>query len=132
MPQATSQHQAVAAKVSDGVGRVVAEFHGRGPTSVRTTLTGDLVITVMRDTFTKAEHKLIETGQAEVVRDLRLRFQQTMRDDLIAVVQDATGHRVEAFFSDHHIDPDIAVETFLLFNEDVGRGLDQGGWQPQP
>jgi uncharacterized protein YbcI len=116
MPETQSLHQSVPAKISDGVGRVVAEYTGRGPTSVRTSLTGDLVITVMRDTFTKAERKL--------VKDLRLRFQQTMRDDLIAVVTRATGREVEAFFSDHHIDPDIAVETFILVTDDhssIGR-----------
>lgn len=117
MSETSSQQQSVAARVSDGVGRVVADFTGRGPTSVRTSITGDLVVTVMRDNFTKAERTLVETGQGAAVKDLRLRFQQTMREELSAVVAAATGRRIEAFFSDHHIDPDIAVETFLLVPE---------------
>jgi len=36
-----------------------------------------------------------------------------MRDDLIAVVEELTGRRVIAFLSDNHMDPDIAVETFV-------------------
>ncbi len=107
--------QSTSAQVSDAVGRVVAEYVGRGPTSVRTALMGDLVVCVMRDTFTKAERTLLERGQGAFVKDMRLRFQQTMRADLIAVVTAITGREVEAFLSDHHLDPDIAVETFVLF-----------------
>lgn len=119
-----SQRPSIAAQISHGIGRVVADYTGRGPTSVRTSITGDLVIVVLRDNFTKAERRLVETDQSEVVRDLRLRFQQTMRDDLVAVVTEATGRAVEAFFSDHHIDPDIAVETFILVANggDTSRG----------
>lgn len=113
------QVQPMSAAISDGVNRVVVDYVGRGANRIRTTIVDDMVITVMRDTFIKAERKLLDTGQGGVVRDLRLRFQQTMREDLTAVVTSVTGRRVEAFLSDHHLDPDIAVETFLLFPADA-------------
>ena len=114
---APAGRQSMTAQISDGVGRVVADFVGRGPTSVRTMILGDLVVSVMRETFTRAERTLVDEGQGEFVRDMRLRFQQAMREDLIAVVTDATGREVEAFLSDHHLHPDIAVETFILHPE---------------
>jgi hypothetical protein len=37
-----------------------------------------------------------------------------MRDEFIAAVSEHTGRTVEAFLSDNAIDPDIAVEVFIL------------------
>ena len=37
-----------------------------------------------------------------------------MREDLIATVVEHTGREVVAFLSDHHVDPDIAAEVFIL------------------
>jgi hypothetical protein len=37
-----------------------------------------------------------------------------MRDDLVAVVERATERKVVAFMSQNHIDPDLAVEVFVL------------------
>lgn len=113
MHGSTDPHQAGAA-ISEGIGRVVAEFIGRGPTNIRTTVVGDLVVCVMRDTFTKAERTLVERDQGAFVKDMRLRFQETMAQELTDVVVKITGREVEAFLSDHSVVPDIAVETFIL------------------
>src|SRR5918998_992594 len=107
-PHPTSLSSAISA----AVGRVVADHVGRGPTTVRTTIREDVVVCVMRDTFTKAERKLVDAGQGAFVKDMRLRFQEMMRPDLIAVVTELAGRPVDAFLSDHHLDPDIAVEVF--------------------
>ena len=45
---------------------------------------------------------------------MRRRYQGTMRDELVAVVTEQTGRKVEAFLSDNVIDPDVAVEFFVL------------------
>ena len=113
-PQDHAGTRSASAQISDGIVKVMAEFVGRGPTNVRTTIQGDLVACVLRDTFTKAERRLIEEGDEAFVRDMRLRFQQAMREELVEVVTRATGRPVEAFLSDHHVEPDVAVETFIL------------------
>ena len=41
-------------------------------------------------------------------------LQRVMRDDLVQLVEKLSGRTVEAFFSDNHVDPDYAVEFFLL------------------
>ena len=38
----------------------------------------------------------------------------TMRDDLVAIVERRLGRTVLAFMSQNHIDPDLAVEVFIL------------------
>jgi hypothetical protein len=37
-----------------------------------------------------------------------------MGDELSAAVQDTTGRRVIAFLSANHLDPDVAIESFML------------------
>jgi uncharacterized protein YbcI len=45
---------------------------------------------------------------------MRKAYQDTMRDDLVTGVEEITGRTVIAFLSDNHIDPDIAIESFVL------------------
>ena len=37
-----------------------------------------------------------------------------MRNEMIAGVQEILGREIEAFLSGNHLDPDVAVETFVL------------------
>jgi uncharacterized protein YbcI len=37
-----------------------------------------------------------------------------MRDELVALVEEQLGRKVIAFMSQNHIDPDLAVEVFVL------------------
>jgi hypothetical protein len=48
----------------------------------------------------------------------RKAYQSTMRDDLVATIQQITGRIVHAFLSDNDTDPDIAVECLVLVPED--------------
>ena len=45
---------------------------------------------------------------------MRKAYQDTMGHELVAGVEEITGRKVIAFLSDNHIDPDIAVESFVL------------------
>jgi uncharacterized protein YbcI len=72
----------------------------------------------MGATLTKGEQSLVRGGKAEVVLSGRRAFQDTMKGDAIASVEELSGRRVVAFMSNNHIDPDLAVEVFIL--EPVG------------
>jgi uncharacterized protein YbcI len=111
----TGQTRGQAAQaISTAVIRLVRDYTGRGPTQAHTTISDSHVMVVLRDTLLKAERSLVEDGQSEPVIAMRRRFQGTMEDDLVAAVVEHTGREVEAFLSDNHIDPDIAVEVFIL------------------
>ena len=107
------------ALISKHVVHVLSEFTGRGPTSARTSIDGDVVTVLLRDTLTRGERSLVADGRAQLVLDMRKAFQATMREELVGGIERITGRRVEAFLSDNHIDPDTAVEVFLL--EPAGR-----------
>jgi uncharacterized protein YbcI len=102
------------AMISTATVQVLHEYTGRGPTKAKTTITDDLVTVLLADTLTQGERKLVESGHSDRVIGLRHDFQLAMRDDLIAVVERQLERRVIAFMSQNHIDPDLAVETFVL------------------
>jgi uncharacterized protein YbcI len=106
--------QSVPAQISDLVVQHVHACTGRGPTKVWTSVDRDLVSVVLSDLLSKGEHSLITDGRAQLVLEMRQAFQQTMRDDLIIGVERVTGRTVIAFMSANHLEPDIAIESFVL------------------
>ena len=108
-----------AAMISTATVQVLHEYTGRGPTKAKTTINGDLVTVLLADTLTKGERKLVETGRRERVLSLRHDFQLAMSEDLIAIVERQLERRVVAFMSQNHIDPDLAVEVFVLEGNDA-------------
>ncbi len=94
--------------------RLLSQYTGRGPTKARTFVNDDLVSIVLQDTLTKAEQTLVERDHEALVLTTRATFQQVMRDDLVAGIEGILGRTVIAFLSANHVDPDIAVESFIL------------------
>jgi uncharacterized protein YbcI len=112
----------LAASISAAVVHVFSEHTGRGPTRARTTIDGQTVVVILRDSMTKAERSLAHAGKDAEVLQLRRSFQETMSTDLIAVVERLTRSTVQAFMSANHIEPDAAAEIFLL-DRNVGGGV---------
>ena len=46
--------------------------------------------------------------------NIRSAFQEAMAHEAIGLVEELSGRRVTAFMSNNHIDPDLAVEIFVL------------------
>ena len=111
-PHPAGGAQAVA--LSNAVVRLLREYTGRGPTRAYAHFDGDLIAVVLRDTLTKGERSLVRDGLSDLVLATRRAYQGTMRADLIAAVEEITGRTVSAFMSDNHIDPDLAVEMFVM------------------
>jgi uncharacterized protein YbcI len=112
-----SHNGQLAAAISDAVVHLFSKRIGRGPTKARTTVDGELVVVVLRDTMTQGERALVEGGKRDEVLQLRRAFQDTMSAELVAVVERLTERTVQAFMSTNHIDPDAAAEIFLLDGE---------------
>ena len=100
--------------ISSAVVGIYREYTGRGPTKAKTTIAEDHVAVVLEDTLLKAERTLVADGDRDTIRQMRRRFQDTMRDDMVGAVEEATGRKVAAFMSDNELDPDYAVEFFVL------------------
>jgi uncharacterized protein YbcI len=104
----------VHSQICDSAVRLLREYTGRGPTKAKATINDDSVLIVLGDTLTRGERRLAATGKADRVLQLRHDFQLVMRDELVGVVEQFTGRTVAAFMSQNHIDPDLAVEIFIL------------------
>jgi uncharacterized protein YbcI len=111
--------QSDSAEISSAIVHIVHDYTGRGPTKARTTIDRDMVTVVMRDTLTKAETTLVEDGKSDLVHTIRSSFQDTMRPAMTAVVEHTLQRKVVAFMSANHLDPDLAVESFILESLDA-------------
>lgn len=109
--------QSPGAAISNHVVKVQSHYTGRGPTRARTYIEQDLVTVVTESNLTRGEQHLLQAGLDEQVEGLRLSIQKTMREELIAGVEKILKRRVRAFLSANHLEPDIAVETFVLHPE---------------
>jgi hypothetical protein len=61
---------------------------------------------------------LVAHGKADRVTQVRHDFQMVMKDDLVGAVEGALDRKVIAFMSTNHVDPDLAVEVFVLEPQD--------------
>ena len=109
-----------AAEISNRIVQVMREALGRGPTRARTTIAKNLVVVVLQDTLLKAEKSLVADGRSGMVIDIRRTYQATLRDEFVGVVEEVLDRKVMAFMSDHHIDPDVAVEVFVMTDGEEG------------
>jgi uncharacterized protein YbcI len=104
----------ISSQISREIVRLHARLYGRGPTRAKTFLEDDYALCILEDVFTPAEHTLIRAGRADNVRVNRGAFQEAIDDELVAIVEVATGRKVRASLSQVHISAEIAAELFLL------------------
>ena len=101
-------------EISNAVSRIQSQYYGKGPIRAKTYMEDDLVVVVLEETFTRAEKTLISRGETEAIQAIRRRFQESVADEFVAIIEQATGRKVRAFLSDTDVQNDVSVETFLL------------------
>jgi uncharacterized protein YbcI len=112
-PVATAPGEELAT-VTNGIVGLFAEYYGRGPERAKSYMLEDrYLVCVLRDTMTTVERTLATTDP-DLVRRVRLVFQEAMKDSFVRVVEEATGRRVAAYHSQLTLDPDIGFEFFML------------------
>lgn len=90
------------------------EYFGRGPGAAKSFFNDEMVVCVLTDIYTAVERTLIRAGQAEHVRRTRGLHQEALENEYKASVEQIMGRPVDAFLSVVHVDPDVAIEVFLL------------------
>jgi uncharacterized protein YbcI len=118
MTSPSHQHRPVSGRLNQEIANAVVRGHkrylGRGPTKAQAFFRHNIVVVVMEASLSEAERSLARQGSREAVLEMRHRFEETMRPELVQAVEALTGCRVEAFMTSHHIDPDMAAELFVL------------------
>jgi uncharacterized protein YbcI len=115
--QATSARPQLT-EISNAAVALHREHFGRGPGAAKTHVSDNLVVCVLTDVFTPFEKTLIDAGQEERVRETRAIHRSATEDVYKQRMEEVLGHRVEAHMSSIHVNPDVAVDIFVLGEED--------------
>ena len=103
------------AELSNAMVRIYKEQFGRGPTMAHSVYAGaDLVICTLEHSLTPAEHRMVQLGEDQRVRDIRTFFQHASAQEFVAAVEEITGRRVRAFVSGTDTRQDVSSEVFYL------------------
>lgn len=105
---------ALNAALANEIGRLIADFTGRGAQRSRAFVDQDAVVCVLEDGATNAERNLVSAGRADLVRLQRDALQRAMGPQLIEVVERLTHRTVRVFLSGTDESGGAAVELFLL------------------
>lgn len=106
------------ARVANEMVRITAQYYGRGPLEARAYQNDNMVVCVMKGGLTTVEETLLEAGDVDLVRRMRLRFKDQMRDTFSEAVQRATGRQVIAYTSQIVFDPDLIFEICVLDDDE--------------
>jgi uncharacterized protein YbcI len=90
------------------------QLYGRGPTAAKAWILDDYVFVVLEGGLTRNEETLLADGKADLVRDFRLSFQETVGATAMGAVEELVGRRVLTYHSQIVFDPPRTFEIFVL------------------
>ncbi len=106
------------AAVSNAVVSIFSECYGRGPTKAKSYAFDNYVVVVLEDLLTTVERTLVNNGESDLVRRVRLTFQEIEADRFKDAVAEAMGRKVLTYHSQIVFDPPMGFEIFVLEPED--------------
>jgi uncharacterized protein YbcI len=97
--------------------RIKSQHYGKGATEAKTYQCDNFIFCVMKGGMTPVERNLLEHGDADLVRQVRLRFQQNNGETFRDAVEQITGRRVISYESQVLFAPEYVVEIFVLADD---------------
>jgi uncharacterized protein YbcI len=102
-------------EVTNAMVRLYKELFGRGPTKARSNYAGpDTLISTIENSMTAAERNMLELGEHQRVREIRMFFQHASDRDFVETVEQITGRKVRAFVSGVDTREDVSSEVFYF------------------
>ena len=102
-------------ELTNSMVRLYKELFGRGPTKARTDYAGpNTLVATIQNSLTPAERAMIDLGEDQRVREIRMFFQHASDRDFIETVEQITGRKVWAFVSGTDTGQDVSAEVFYL------------------
>jgi uncharacterized protein YbcI len=102
------------AAVANELVRLKAQYYGKGPTEAKAYLNDEVLVVALKGGLTTVEQTLLDAGQQDLVREVRLRFQQAMEQNFIDAVQRLARVEVLTYMSQIVFDPNYTLEFFIL------------------
>jgi uncharacterized protein YbcI len=107
--------------ISNALVTIKKQLYGKGPVKAKTYLNDNYVFSVLEGGLTRNEETLLEAGEHRLVREYRLRFQETVAKTITAAIEEATGRTVLAYHSQIVFEPERMFEIFVLDGPPEGR-----------
>jgi uncharacterized protein YbcI len=102
-------------EITNSMVRLYKELFGRGPTKARTNYAGpDTLISTIQNSLTPAERAMIDLGEHQRVREIRMFFQHASEQDFTGTIEQITNRKVWAFVSGIDTGEDVSSEVFYL------------------
>jgi uncharacterized protein YbcI len=101
-------------QIADELVRVHDESYGAGVRETAVHFVDDTVIVILDIELTRAERTLFDAGHTAEVKSTREGFQRAIEPTFRAIVERATGRKVDAFLSTMSTEPLYSVEIFRL------------------
>jgi uncharacterized protein YbcI len=105
------------AAISSAIVTIFADCYGRGPTKAKTYSFDNYLVTVLEDILTTVERTLVERGEEDLVRTVRLTFQEAVADRFMSEVAEIAGRDVIGYHSQVTFHPPMGFEIFVLAEE---------------
>jgi uncharacterized protein YbcI len=117
------QQRPVMAEISREMVRIYKEQFGRGPTKAKAAFAGpDTVVCTLEHTLTPVEVKLVQLGEHQRLRDIRLFFQHATEPQFREVIESLLQREIRAFVSGMDVEADVSDEIFHLVPVEPGGG----------
>jgi uncharacterized protein YbcI len=82
----SDDHDGVLSAISREMVRIYKQDFGRGPTKASSRFAGsDILVCTLEDSFTPAERRMVELGEHQRLRDVRLFFQHSSEESRSAL-----------------------------------------------
>jgi uncharacterized protein YbcI len=102
------------AALSNALVALMKEHWGKGPTAAKSFMNDEYVLVVLEGGLTRNEETLLSDGKTDIVRNYRLSFQQSVREEFTGAVERITGCKVRDYHSQIVFDPPRSFEIFVL------------------
>ncbi len=102
------------AAISNAIVTIWAECYGRGPTKAKTYSFDNYLVTVLEDILTTVERTLVDHGEEDLVRNVRLTFQEATAERFTSAVSEIAGREVVGYHSQVTFNPSLGFEIFVL------------------
>jgi uncharacterized protein YbcI len=122
-PEETLSAGELQAALSNAIVRIMREFYGKGAARSRTMIFDNFVFVVLEDVLTTAEMTLRNGGAGDLVRRVRMRFEDLMTATFVGEVERLTGRTVVAYHSQVVLEPPSCFEIFVLDPTQEGLGV---------
>jgi uncharacterized protein YbcI len=105
---------AVVGQIERELLRLQEDSYGAGASSIKAYVHDDAVFVLIDVELTRAERTLTEAGRESAVREMRETFQSVIEPTFTAIIERATGRRVDSFFSGMSMADTYSIEVFRL------------------